>query len=100
MRKIIILLLFFTLGTIAEEAPYKHSIAGFESESELKPFYLKVKGAILSKDYHAIATMLSFPTSIYVDGIPTRVISKDEFYTACREDSQLCSSLHHFDTLL
>jgi len=73
------LLLFFAVGTIAKEAPYKHSIAGFESESELKPFYLKVKGAILSKDYHAIATMLQFPTSLYVDGIPTRVISKDEF---------------------
>jgi hypothetical protein len=79
MRNILILLLFFTVGTIAEEASYKHSIAGFESESELKPFYLKVKGAILAKDYHAISTMLSFPTSLYVDGIPTRVLSKEEF---------------------
>lgn len=79
MRKILILLLFFTAGTVAEEAPYKHAIAGFESESELKPFYLKVKATILSKDYKAIATMLSFPTSLYVDGVLTRVISKDEF---------------------
>jgi hypothetical protein len=79
MRKILILSLFFTAGIVAEEAQYKHSIAGFESESELKPFYLKVKAAILSKDYEAIATMLSFPTSLYVDGVLTRAISKDEF---------------------
>lgn len=79
MRKILILLLFFTVGTVAEETPYKHSIAGFESESELKPFYLKVKAAILSKNYEAIASMLSFPTSLYVDGVPTRAISKEEF---------------------
>lgn len=79
MRKILILLLFFTLGTVAEGASYKHSIAGFESESELKPFYLKVKAAILSKDYEVIASMLSFPTSLYIDGIPTRAKSKEEF---------------------
>ncbi len=67
MRKILILL-FFPPELSRKRLLYKHSIAGFDSESELKPFYLKVKGAILSKDYEAIATILSFPTSIYVDG--------------------------------
>jgi Ca2+-binding EF-hand superfamily protein len=28
------------------------------------------------------------------------IITRDEFYTACRNDEQLCSALHSFDTII
>ncbi|PHS14990.1 MAG: hypothetical protein COA86_15120 [Kangiella sp.] len=79
MRHLLILFLLFSFSVSAEESQYKHAVAGFDSESELKPFYEKVRVAILSRDYETIADLLFFPAGVYVGDKPTEVRSKKEF---------------------
>lgn len=78
MRTFIILLILVASSAIANE-DYKHGIAGFHSESELREFYQKVRESILEKDYEKIASLTHFPMSVYVGDVPTKNISQAQF---------------------
>ncbi|WP_346837989.1 hypothetical protein [Microbulbifer sp. SAOS-129_SWC] len=75
-----ILILFLLLQScIAVAERYEHAGAGFENKKELEEFYLKVRKAILSKDYQGLSELMLFPTGLYIGGNPTTVETAEEF---------------------
>ncbi|QYK11466.1 hypothetical protein K0I63_11765 [Shewanella rhizosphaerae] len=78
MSKLLIFVIFLSWNVFAEEQRFKHYVAGFDTELEVRTFLSKIRESVLTGNYEKIASLMSFPTRLYV-GDELKVVSKEEF---------------------